>query len=113
MAYWILRQWKAPRSRFLQGVSSKRMNTAFPQSFLVELLNFRLRSNLQWKREKGTELGLNRGPGLITYSPFEICAWGIINLEVCLRVSTHLNKDFQEMINMNPLQKTVGEMGIT
>lgn len=39
------------------------------------------------KGEKRTELGLNRGSGLIINSPFEICVWNMINLEVCIRVS--------------------------
>lgn len=39
------------------------------------------------KGEKRTELGLNRGPGLIINSPFEICVRNAINLEVCVRVS--------------------------
>ena len=64
----------------------------FSQPFIVRLLNFRPRDKLPWKRGKGTELGLHRGLGLIiscfsTYSPFEVSEWGMVNLEVCVRVS--------------------------
>lgn len=76
----------------LKGVGSRGgMDIAFSQSFLVGLLNFRLRNKLHWKRGKGTELGLNGAPGLIIfyfsiYSPFEIYAQSVINFEVCIRV---------------------------
>jgi hypothetical protein len=48
-------------SRLIQGASSKETKIIpFPQAFLVELPNFRVRNKLHWKREKGTKLELNR-----------------------------------------------------